>query len=176
MVGRHAVLARDDGEQVLLDLERGLAAGKPGPVRHPEYMRVDGERGRAEGDVHDHVRRLATDAGQRLERSAIARHLAAVLGDEPLGEQDHVLRLVAEETDRLDELPQALRAKRVHLLGRVGDAEEGARGLVDAGVGRLRREHHRDQQREGAGVLELALGIRVGACEATEDLGDRLAR
>ena len=43
---------------------------------------------------------LRPDAGQRLQRLAVARHLAAVLAHEALGERDDVLRLDAEEPDR----------------------------------------------------------------------------
>ena len=43
-------------------------------------------------------------------------------------------------------------------MRRIGDREQRARRLVDAGIGRLRRQHHRDQKRVGIEVLELALG------------------
>jgi hypothetical protein len=55
-------------------------------------------------------------------------------------------------------------------LRRVGDREQRARRLVDAGVGRLRREHHRDQQRVGIEVLELALWLGIGFSEPAEHL------
>ena len=62
-----------------------------------------------------------------------------------------------------------LLAERHHLRGRVGDGEQRRRGLVDAGVGRLRRQHHRDQQREGIDVFELALRLRLGGGETLEN-------
>ena len=61
-------------------------------------------------------------------------------------------------------------------FGRVGDLEQRARRLVDAGVGRLRRQHHGHQQREGIDVLQLALGLGVGRGKAPEDLGHPLRR
>ena len=51
-----------------------------------------------------------------------------------------------------------------------------ARRLVDAGVGRLRRQHHGHQQREGIDVFQLALGLGVGGGKAPEDLRDALRR
>src|SRR3546814_7833379 len=63
-------------------------------------------------------------------------------------------------------------AERQHLLGRGDLAEEGARCLVDADVGRLRRQHHRDQQSVGVDVLQLALGLRQDGGEAVEEGGD----
>src|SRR3712207_8956724 len=59
---------------------------------------------RSEGDVEDHIGGLAADAGQGLQRLAVARHLAAVLRDETARELDDVLRLGAEEANGLDEL------------------------------------------------------------------------
>ena len=145
-------------------------------MRHAEHVRVDGQRRLAEGDIEHDIGGLAADARQRLQRLALARHLAAVLGDQLLRQRDDVLGLVAVEADGLDALLHVLHAQRRHLPRRVGDLEQGPRRLVDAGVGRLRREHHRHQQREGVDVLELALGIGVGCGKAREDLRDALRR
>ena len=49
-----------------------------------------------------------------------------------------------------------------HLLRRVGGGEQRRRRLVDAGIGRLRRQHHRDQQGERDDVLQFAARRRVG--------------
>ena len=65
-----------------LDIERRLAGGEPGAVRHAEDVGVDGDGRLAEGDVEHDIRGFAADAGQRLERLAGVRHLAAELGDE----------------------------------------------------------------------------------------------
>ena len=56
------------------------------------------------------------------------------------------------------------------------DLEQRPRRLVDAGVGRLRRQHHGHQQRKGVDVLQLALGLRIGRGKAPEDLGNALGR
>ena len=53
--------------------------------------------------------------------------------------------------------------------------EQGRRRLVDAVVGRLRREHHRDQQGEGIDRIEFALGLGIGRAEAAENLLDLVA-
>ena len=66
--------------------------------------------------------------------------------DQRLGQADHILRLGAIEPDRLDELAHLVLAERQHLLRRVGKREQGRRRLVDAGIGRLRGKHHRDEQ------------------------------
>src|SRR3546814_6596200 len=50
--------------------------------------------------------------------------------------------------------------------------EEGPRGLVHADVGRLRGEHHGDQQGVGVHVLQLALGLRESGGKTVEEGGD----
>src|SRR5260370_17248139 len=59
-----------------------LAGGEAGAVAHAKNMGIDGDRLFAEGDVEDDVRGLASDPGQRLERLAVVRHLAAVQLDQ----------------------------------------------------------------------------------------------
>ena len=80
MVGVMQVGLGDHLQQAQLDLERRLAGGQIEPVRHAEHVRVDGQGRLAEGDVEHDVGGLAADARQRLQRLALARHLAAVLG------------------------------------------------------------------------------------------------
>jgi hypothetical protein len=87
-------------------------------------------------------------------------------------ERDHVLRLVAIEPDRLDQLAYLVLAEGEHLVRRVGEREQPLRRLVDAGVGRLRREHDGDQQREGVDIVELALRLGPGLTKTAEDLAD----
>src|SRR3546814_1383398 len=50
--------------------------------------------------------------------------------------------------------------------------EEGPRGLVHADVGRLRGEHHGDQQGVGVHVLQLTLGLRESGGKTVEEGGD----
>src|SRR3954471_3398816 len=80
-------------EQLLLDHQNVLARRKAGAIGHTKDMRVDRHRLLAERGVQHHVRRLAPDAGQRFQRLAVRRHLAAVLIEELLRERHHVLRL-----------------------------------------------------------------------------------
>ena len=97
-------------------------------------------------------------------------HLAAEVLDQEARELDDVLGLVAVEADGADVGDEPLLAQRQHPFGRVGEGEEVARGLVDAGVGGLGRERDGHEEREGVEVLELALGMGVGGAEAAEDL------
>ena len=58
------------------------------------------------------------------------------------------------------------------LAGVSAIANNAPSGLVDAGVGRLSRQHHRDEQRVGVEVLELALGLGIGFAEAHKGFAD----
>ena len=123
----------------------------------------------AERAVQHDVGRLAADAGQRLERLACSRHVAAVLAHQDLGQRDDVLRLVAEEADGADVRREALDAELRDRRRRVGVGKESRGRLVHALVGRLRRQHDGDQQLERRRVLELGLRIGIGLAKALED-------
>ena len=109
---------------------------------------------------------LRPTPGSASSASRDARHRAAMLGDQFLRQRDHVLRLVAVKPDRLDVVAHALLAERDHFFRRVGGGKQRGRRLVDAGIGRLRRQHHRDQQRVGIDVSEFAARFGIGALES----------
>ena len=120
-------------------------------------------RGFAESHVDHDARGLAPDARQGLQDLDGVRHLAAELLDQPPRQRDDVLRLGVEEVQRPDVLAHPLLAeRRASCCGVSAMAKQAPRRLVDADIGRLRREHHGDEQRVGIGVLELALGLRFG--------------
>ena len=54
-----------------LDLKRILAGGEAGTVRDAKNMRVDGDGRVAEGDVHHHIRGLASYTRQLFQRVAV---------------------------------------------------------------------------------------------------------
>ena len=164
------VLVRDDLQQPLLDLFRRLAGRQPEPVADAENVRVDRHRVLAEGHVEHDIGGLAPDPRQFDQLVAVVRHLAAMVADQRLRQRDDVLRLVAPEPDGSDVVADLGFAQRQHLLRRIGDLEQRPRRLVDAGIGRLRRQHHRHQQREGVDMFELALRLRPLDGKAPEDL------
>src|SRR5437899_5679342 len=105
------VFRRGEFEQPLLDLERILAWSDAGAVGDAKDVRVDRHRRLAECRVEHHVRGLAADAGQALERFAARRHLAAVLLEQDLRQRHHVFRLGAVKPDLADVLLQACHAE-----------------------------------------------------------------
>ncbi len=82
---------------------------------------------------------LAADPGQFLEFLARAWHLAAVLVEQDLAGCQQMPGLAVVQADGPDLLLQAFEAEVQHLLRRVGDGEQSARGLVDADIGGLGR-------------------------------------
>jgi hypothetical protein len=107
---------RYDLHQLFLDFERRLALRQAGAVGNAKDMRVDRHGRLAEGDVEHDVRRLAPDAGQFLQRSAVMGHLAAMLGNQHLAQRDDVLGLGIEQADGAHMLDQAFEPERDHFL------------------------------------------------------------
>src|SRR5690606_14226911 len=77
-----------------------------------------------------------------------------------------------EQADRLDVVAHTFLAELEHRLRRRRRGKERGRCLVDAGIGRLRRQDHGNEQleRRAEGKLRLGRGIRAG-----ETLVDLLA-
>ena len=159
---------RDHALQPQLDIERRGARRQTGAVADPEHMGVDRHGVFAEGHVEHDIGGLAAGAGQEFDLGAGARYFAVEIGDQLLRQRDHVLGFIAIEPDGLDVVAYRVLAERQHLLRRVGDREQRPRRPVDAGVGRLRRQHDRDQQRIGIEVLEFALRFRIGFAKPAE--------
>ncbi|GAA4716112.1 hypothetical protein GCM10023325_10570 [Sphingomonas lutea] len=145
-----------------LDRFDGLAGREAGAVRHAKNVRINRERFLPKGGVEHDIGGLAPDAGQRLQFVAGPRNRAAVVADQRLRQSDDVLGLGVEQADRLDRLAQVLLAKFHHLLGRVDAGEERAGCDVDAGIGRLRRHHHGDEQL--VRIVRFKLGLRRRVC------------
>ena len=158
--------------QLEFDRQHRLALGQPGAVADAEDMRVDREGLLPEGGVEHHIGGLAPDPRQALERGAILGHFAAIVVDQHLRQRDDVLGLGVEQADRLDVLFQPLFAQLQHLLRRIDLGEQGAGRLVDADIGRLRRQRDRDDQRIGVAIFQLGLGMRVRLRQPVIELDD----
>ena len=170
VVGVDLVLGGDVLEQCQFHRQRRLALAEPGAVADAEDMRVDGDGRLAKGGVEHHIGGLAADARQRLQRFAVARHLAAMLLEEDAAGLDHVLGLAAEQADGLDVGNETFHPQREDGLRRAGDRVELSRGGVHAHIGGLRRQDHRDQQLEHRIVFELGGGGRHDGGEAMHGL------
>jgi hypothetical protein len=169
MVGVVPELGRRELFERCLDSAHVLARREAGTVRDSENMRVDGNRRLPECCVEHHVRGLAADARQALERFAIGRHLATVAIQQDAAGGDDVLGLGAKEADRLDVVGDTCFTKLEHRLGRARDRKHFARRLVDRDVCRLRRQHDRDQQLKWCRVFEFSGRVRVEALQRLVD-------
>lgn len=148
------------------NIEHGLAGRETRAVADAEHMGVHRHRVFTESHVEHDIGCLAAGTGQRLEFGARARYDATEIADQLFRQRNDVLGLGAIKTDGLDVVTNRLLAEIDHLLRRIGDGEQCARRLVDAGIRRLRGQHHGDQQRVGIEMFELALGLGIGLAEA----------
>src|SRR6185437_10654738 len=137
-------------------------------VADAEDVRVHRDGRLAEHGIEDHVGSLAADARQRFQFFARARYLAAVAFQQQCAGRDEVLRLGVVQADRRDVTLQAVLAQREHFFRRVGDREQPPGGLVDTGVGGLRRQDYRHQQFERRAVLEFGGRVRIELAQAAE--------
>jgi len=169
VVGVAAEGLRHDPLELGLDLIDILAGGKAGAVADPEDMGVDREGLLAECGVEDDIGGLAADPGKFLEQLPGARHLAAEAFDQRLREGDHVFGLGIEQTDRFDRVSERFFPESDHLRRCFDAFEQVARRNVHAGVGRLRGEHHRDQQLIDVARIELGRRRRVGLGQPSEE-------
>ena len=81
----------------------------------------------------------------------------------------NVAGLGVEQADGLDVLLQSVLAQREHVRRRADFLNRLRGGLVDALVGRLRREDHGDQELEGIAVVQFGGRVGVGRAQALED-------
>src|SRR2546428_3489930 len=111
------VFWRGEFEQPLLDLQRILARSDAGAVGDAKDVRVDRHRRLAECRVEHHVRGLAADAEQALDRFAARGNFAAVMLEQDFRQRHHVFRLGAVKPDSADFLLQARLVEIHHLVG-----------------------------------------------------------
>ncbi len=156
--------------QLGLDLLGRLALGEAGAVADAQDMRVHREGFLPEPAIEHDIGGLAAHTGQADEILARVGHLAVILVDQQLAERDHVLGLGVEQADGLDVLLQPLFAQFEHLPGRFDCSEERARGLVDADIGRLRRQRHGHHQLVGIAIFQLGLGRGIVLRQSAEKL------
>ena len=154
------VLVRHDLEQLQLDLERVLPGARPVRLPMRKICVSTAMVGSPNAMLSTTLAVLRPTPGSASSASRVRGTCPPCSATSFLRQRDDVLRLGAIEPDGLDQFAHALFAERRHLLRRVGRREQRRRRLVDAGVGRLRRQHHRDQQRERIDVLQLALRLR----------------
>ena len=133
-------------------------------------MGVDDDAFRsAEGITQNHVGRFAADSGQAGQSGQAPRHRAPVGGQKRLSAGLEVFGFGAKKTGGLDDgLEFGLGDLRVILRGAAA-LKQAARHLVDPHVGALCRKNGGDEELEWVGVIQLAVGLRVGLLELLYD-------
>ena len=157
-------LRRDAADQRVLDGAWRGTRCDAGAVAEAEDVRIHRHGAFAERDIQHDVGGLPADAGQFLQRLAVARHLAAVMLDQLPRQLDDVACLALPEADRADMFRYPVDAQTQHRLGCVGFLVERLGGAVHRHVGGLRGQHDCDQQGEriDEGQFTARIGVGLG--------------
>src|SRR5271165_691121 len=134
-------------------------------MRDAKDVRIDRERLLIKRGCHHHAGRFSSDAGERFELLALARHVAAEAFEDIPRAGDDVLRLHAKETGGLDDRLDVGLTRARQFLGRWILGKEGRRRHIDARVGGLSRKNDRDEQLKLATVRERGYGVRIQTLE-----------
>ena len=167
--------ARHHSLEVALDLDRVLLTRQAEPLRETPDVRVDHDPLRVPELRRHDVRGLARDARKADEVLEPPRNLAVELLDERLHRAADRLRLLPEEARRVDVALELLDRDGEVVLGPAVLLEERRRDLVDVHVGRLRGEHHGDEQLEVAAEPKRDLRVGVLLRETVDDRDDALS-
>ena len=117
---------------------------------------------------------LRATPGSRISSSRRARHLAVELLEQHPHRPAQRLRLLAVEAGREDVALELLLRHGEVVLGLAVLLEQRLGDAVDVHVGRLRREHHRDEQLERAAEAERDRRVGVLDREPLDDRADPL--
>ena len=118
---------------------------------------------------------LRATPGSRSSSSIVPRHLAVVVLEQHRHRPAQRLRLLAEEAGRADVVLELLRRDGEVVLRRAVLLEQPLGDAVDVHVGRLRREHHRDEQLQVVAEGERDRRVRVLGQQPLDDRPDPLA-
>ena len=151
-----------------------LLPREPEPLREAPHVRVDDDPLRLAELGGDDVARLARDARQPDQLFEAPRHLAVELLEQHPHRPAQRLRLLAVEAGREDVALELLLRHGEVVLGLAVLLEQRLGDAVDVHVGRLRREHHRDEQLERAAEAERDRRVGVLDREPLDDRADPL--
>src|SRR4051812_38050561 len=166
------VLARDEPLDVAFDLHRVVLLRQAEPLRKAADVRVHDDSLRIAELGRDDVRGLARDSGQLDELLEPPRHPAVVHLEQALHRPADRLRLLAEEPGRIDVALELLDRDGEVILGPPVLLEQRRGDAIDVHVGRLRGEHHGDEQLQLRPEGERDPRVRVRGDQALDDRAD----
>jgi hypothetical protein len=135
-------------------------------------MRVDDDPLRIAELRGDHVRSLAGYAGQAHEVVELAGHAAVELLEQHCHRRAQRPRLLAVEAGRVDVALELLRRDGQIILRPLVLLEQPLGDAIDVHVGRLRREHHRDEQLELVPIAKRDFRVGMVGLEPLDDRHD----
>ena len=148
-----------------------LLGAKAEPPGQAANVGVHSDGRAAEGVRQHDIGRLGSDPGQLREGGEVRRHLATVALHQELGGPHDVLRLGFVEADAPNQYAHRCRICPRQIFGCRVAGKESRAGGVHAHVGRLSRQHGRDEKFEGGGVAELGRRTGVEIFEAIHRFG-----
>lgn len=143
-------LARQLGDQILLDRLGGFGFGQSHPGGKPFHVGIDDDSrwNSIRRPQHD-VRGFAADPWEFCKSFEIARNFASMKFDELARRGDEVFRFGAKETGRSDQLFNIGKFGFREFKRRRKSLEQRGGYLIHSNIGALRREDRRDEELEG---------------------------
>jgi hypothetical protein len=166
------LLAREQRHEVLLDFDGVGVFGEAEALGQSRDVRIDNDamiefEGVAENDVGG----FASDAAKAGEFFHRLRHFAAVTLDQGLAAGLDAFGFVAEEAGAFDGCFQVGGGR----LGEIGGAaiffEKLGGDEIDSFIGALSGKDGGDEQFERVGIIQLAVGLRIGFIEGGDYFG-----
>ncbi len=132
-------------QQILFHRIWRLSGGQAQAVRQAKHMRINRQGWLTKGDIQDNIGRFASDTGQGLQRLSRSWNLPRMIGDQFLGQGQHILGLGIKQANGFDTVLDPIKAERNHRRRRIRLLKQYPRGLVHPGICGLRRQDNRHQ-------------------------------
>lgn len=172
-VGKHDPMAfGDQSGEIAFDRLGRSVFGQSQPLREPRDMRVhDYARGDAESVAEYHVCSFSSDTAEGKQIVHSLRDAAAVFVDDSAARGLDVFGFIAEKARGMDVSFELFLGNAEVIGGAAVFAEKVGGYDVYTLVRALRRQNCRDQKLERGSVIQGAMGVRIVAAKAADDLG-----
>lgn len=117
---------------------------------------------------HD-VRRLPAHPRKLLKAFHVTGYLATEIAHDHLSARNAIFRLIAEESERMDDIGNLFHIRLCHGLGRSEACEQGRGYLIHVHVGGLCGKSDCDREFEGRSIMKCAFGFGIVFAHAALD-------
>ena len=170
MIDRPPALAGIELEQILFGLQGSVSIGELQAVRNAEHVCIDRDAfDDAEPFVQYDVRRLPAYARKLLKAFHVTGYFATEIAHDHLSACNAILRFIAEESERMEDIGNLFHIRLRHGLGRSETGEQGRGYLIHVHVGGLCGKSDRDREFEGCPIMKCAFGLGIVFAHAALD-------